>query len=484
MSRKDSPPAVVQPTIQSLGMAYSAPEWFRDAKFGIYMHWGVYSVVGRDEWYARHMYIPGHPDNAHHIKTYGHPSKFGYKDLIPLWKAEAFDADAMLDVVRRAGAKYFSPCAVHHDNFDLWDSTRIHKWNAANMGPKKDLIGMLRDATVRAGLRWGVTTHLARSVSWFNTNKNSDDGGDYDGNDPAYQDYYHGPSDDQSAWHPADPPKAWRELWRARLCDLIDRYEPDVLYFDGAVPFRGEDEFQTGLDVIAHYYNRSIERHGKLDSVMFLKDIDEYMDPFSHGLYVNNIASLDLEQCGAVRLMYRPWQTDFTVVKSGWSYNPAGELYDAGELIRLLVDVVSKYGCLLLNIPPTPAGQLEPRVVERLGEIGAWLAANGEAVYGTRPFREFGEGDNIRFTTKGDVLNIILFDWLADGRLTVKTMAAGDHAAVVKAISLLGTGESLPFEQTADGLVVTLPTAPPKGAAHAFVLKADCDRPMTPSWLN
>jgi len=142
----------IKPTIQSLGDNYRAPDWFRDAKFGIYMHWGIYSVIGRGEWYARYMYEVGHEDNLYHIKTYGHPSKFGYKDFIPMWNAEKFDPDAMLDAIRNAGARYFSPCAVHHDNFDLWDSTH-HKWNAANMGPKQDLIGELRDATRRAGLR-------------------------------------------------------------------------------------------------------------------------------------------------------------------------------------------------------------------------------------------------------------------------------------------------------------------------------------------
>ncbi|MHC4985147.1 MAG: alpha-L-fucosidase [Planctomycetota bacterium] len=473
----------VEPTIQSLGMAYEAPQWFRDAKFGIYMHWGVYSVVGRAEWYGRHMYIPGHEDNEYHIKTYGHPSTFGYKDLIPLWKAEKFDAEAMLDVVKRAGAKYFSPCAVHHDNFDLWDSTRYHKWNAANMGPKKDLIGMLRDATRAAGLRWGCTTHLARSVSWFNTNKNSDADGAYDGNDPAYQDYYHGPSDDQSSWHPADPAAAWRELWRNRMMDLIDRYEPDLLYFDGALPFRGEDDFQSGLDVVAHYYNRSIERHGKLDSVMFLKDIDEYMGAFSHGMFANNVASLDLEQRGANRLIYRPWQTDFNVVKGGWSYNPNDDLYGPEELIHLLIDVVSKYGCLLLNIPPTPAGELEPRVIDLLGEIGDWLTVNGEAIYGTRPFKEFGEG-GVRFTTDGDALNAILLNWPEGGGLTLKLLASGENAAVVKSVSLLATGEALPFEQTADGLTITLPPDPPGALKHAFVIQATCDRDMKPTWLR
>ena len=474
----------VEPTIQSLGMNYSAPTWFRDAKFGMYMHWGVYSVVGKHEWWARHMYIPGHEDNAYHTKTYGHPSTFGYKDLIPLWKAENFDADEMLAIIQRTGAKYFSPCAVHHDNFDLWDSTRIHKWNAANMGPKKDLIGLMRDATRKAGLRWGVTTHLARSCSWFNTNKNSDDGGVYDGNDPAFEDFYHAPSDDDSSFHPSNPPLKWRLHWQQRMMDLIDRYEPDLMYFDGAMPFRGDDNFRSGMEIVAHYYNRSIERHGKLDSVMFIKDIDEYLGQFSHGLYVNNVATLDLEQHGANRLRYTPWQTDYTIVRGGWSYSPGWEIYTAEEIIHLLVDIVSKYGNLLLNIPPKPDGTLEPRVIDVLTEIGDWLQVNGSAIYGTRPFKEFGEGDNVRFTTDGDVVNIILLSWPEDGKIQIRSLPRGDGSAVVRSVTFPATDEALPFDQAADGLSIRLAKSPPAGMKHAFILRAQCDRPMMPTWLN
>ncbi len=475
---------IFEPTIQSLGMNYTCPQWFRDAKFGIYMHWGVYSVAARHEWYGRHLYIPGHEDYAHHLATYGHPGEFGYKDLIPLWTAEKFDPDAMLDAIKRAGAKYFSPCAVHHDNFDLWDSTRIHKWNAANMGPKKDLIGMLRDATRRAGLRWGCTTHLARSCSWFNTNKNRDEQGPFDGNDPAYEDFYHAPSDDISEFHPSNPPLAWREHWKERMFDLIDRYELDLLYFDGALPFRGDDNFQSGLDVLAHYYNNSVARHGHLDSVMFLKDIDEYLGSFNHGLYVNNISSLDMEQHGASRLRYEPWQTDFSVLKYGWSYSPAAEMYPTEELIWLLVDVVSKYGNLLLNITPTPEGELEQRMVDLLAEFGSWLETNGEAIYATRPFSDYGQGDNVRFTTKGDVLNIILRHRPAEGCVRIDWPELERDPATIQAVTVLTTGEAMPFEQDDSGLTVTCPTHPQPGEKHAFILQAKASRPMSPTWLR
>jgi alpha-L-fucosidase len=487
----------IKPTIQSLGDNYAAPDWFRDAKFGIYMHWGIYSVIGRGEWYARYMYEVGHEDNLYHIETYGHPSKFGYKDFIPMWQAEKFDPDAMLDAIANAGAKYFCPCAVHHDNFDLWDS-KHHAWNAAKMGPKQDIIGLLRDATRRAGLKWGVTTHLARSYSWFNVSHNSDAGGAYDGNDPAYEAFYHPSSgEDQSSWHPANPPAAWRDQWRARMYDLIDNYEPDLLYFDGALPFRGDDEFQSGMDVLAHYYNRSIERHGKLDSIMFIKDIDEFMGSHSHGLYCNNVASLDLEHHGANRLLYRPWQTDYSILKYGWSYNPTAEMYSAEEMIWLMADIVSKNGTMLLNIPPAPSGELEQRVIERLAEIGEWLGVNGEAIYGSRPFAAYGQDADVRYTTQGDVLYAIVRELPADGKLVLRAlgsdvdlcaedalMPAGmRQTAAVQRVMLLATGESLGFEQAASRLTITGPSERPAGICDAIVFKIQCDRPMKPSWI-
>ena len=229
---------VFEPTKDSL-RAYACPVWFRDAKFGIYVHWGPTSVPAIDGWYARNMYVEGHRAYRFHLKTYGHPSVFGYKDIIPLWKAERFDPDRLVALFKRAGAKYFTPCAVHHDNFDLWDSQH-HKWNSVNMGPKKDITGLWREAALKHGLRFGITTHLARSYSWFNTNKGKDQEGPlagvpYDGNDPTYQDLYFEPHGDTDLRHPRNPPESWRRNWARRIKDLIDRYQPDHIYFDGAI---------------------------------------------------------------------------------------------------------------------------------------------------------------------------------------------------------------------------------------------------------
>jgi len=220
-----------QPTVESL-RKYECPEWFRDAKFGIYLHWGAYSVAEQGEWYARKLYDETTPEYKHHLEHYGHPSEHGYKDFIPMWKAENFDPDALLALFRRAGAKYFCPCAVHHDNFDLWDS-KHHEWNAVDMGPKKDLIGLWRQATLKAGLRFGVTTHLSRSYSWLNVANQADTQGPkqgvpYDGAQGKGRGLY--PPNDGQSTHPRAPlnaPRWWRDHWARRVKQLIDDYQPD-----------------------------------------------------------------------------------------------------------------------------------------------------------------------------------------------------------------------------------------------------------------
>jgi alpha-L-fucosidase len=473
-----SSPTRFEPNIQSLGFGYRAPQWFADAKFGIYAHWGVYSISGQQEWYPRNMYIPGHEANRYHIEHYGHPSTFGYKDMIPLWQAENFDPDALLDIVRRAGARYFCTCAVHHDNFDLWNS-RHHKWNAVNMGPKKDLVGMFREATLKAGLRWGVTTHLARSDQWFQTNKNSDEQGAYDGNDPAYWDFYFPPLPED---HDGHVTPAHREHWKARLIDLIDNYGPDLLYFDSAVPYTGPDNFQTGMDVLAHYYNRSIERHGELDSVLFIKNSSDIHGPFCGGLFVECIATLDSEHRSLPDIRYQPWQCDFPVLHNAcWSYNPSVGIYTAADILNLLTDVVSKNGCFLLNIPPKPDGTLEQRVIDLLAEIGRWMDINGDAIYDTRPFCPVAQGD-LRFTTKGNDLNIIVRQWPEDGQVVIDSIHGGAPLKV-ETVTMLG-GSELSFRQDEGTLSIDLPTQEPDALTAPYVLQARCDQPTTPSWIK
>lgn len=338
-----------KPTVESL-QHYQCPECFRDAKLGICLHWGAYSVVERGEWYARKLYGEGGEDYVYHLEHYGHPSEFGYKDFMPLWKAENFDPDVLLALFRRAGAKYLSPRAVHHDNFVLWDS-KHHHWNAVAMGPKRDIVDAWRDATLKAGLRFGVTTHLSRSCRWLNVANQSDTEGakkgvPYDGGQGGGKGLY--PPNDGQSTHPRAPlkaPKAWRDHWRKRLEQLIDDYQPGHLYFDCAVPFRGDDNGQTGMDVIAHFYN------ARPEGVMCAKE-----RPWQ-GLYTDGMTTLDYERGKASHILAEPWQTDDSI--GSWGYN--GNKPDATSDLQIdkFVDIVSKSGNLLLNIPIRADGALD-----------------------------------------------------------------------------------------------------------------------------
>ncbi len=476
-----------EPTIESLS-GYTCPEWFRDAKFGIYLHWGAYSVAERGEWYARKLYIEGGPDYDYHVKTYGHPSEFGYADFIPQWKAERFDPEALVALFKQAGAKYFTPCAVHHDNFDLWDS-KHHEWNAVKMGPKRDLIQAWREATLKAGLRFGVTTHLSRNYSWLNTANQADTSGPlkgvpYDGAAGKAPGLY--PANDGQSTHPRAPfkaPAAWRELWAKRVDQLVEDYDPDLLYFDCAVPFRGEDQGRTGLGVISHFYNERPE------GVMCIKQ-----RPWQ-GLYANGIATLDYERGKASSILPEPWQTDDSI--GSWGYNPSVPYMEPGLVVDKLIDIVSKNGNLLLNIPIRADGTLDQPATDVLVEVGEWLDINGEAIYGTRPWAVYGEGHreigahdkrskltakDIRYTAKPSrdgepgVLYALVMGWPKDGE-PIKfefvtelfkpspEMPGGPIASV----ELLGSSDPLDWEPHADGLLVTMPEEAP--CQHAYAVK-------------
>ena len=454
-----------EPTVESL-LDYECPEWFRDAKFGIYLHWGVYSVAEQGEWYARQMYIEGHPDYEHHVRTYGHPSEFGYRDFIPMWKAERFDPDRLVGLFKQAGARYFTPCAVHHDNFDLWNS-RHHRWNSVNMGPRKDIVGMWREATLRHGLRFGVTTHLSRSYSWFNVNKGADRTGSYkgiryDGSDPEYSELYFEPHEDTNRHQPVNPPESWRRLWALRIKDLIDHYRPDHLYFDGAVPFLGEDRARTGLGVIAHYYNQNMSRHdGRQEGVMCLKKVND------HGYFFDGIATLDIERSRSGDTLLNPWQTDTSI--GPWGYRAGAEYRSVTEIVQELVDIVSKNGNLLLNVPPKADGTLDEETEEILRGIGAWLKVNGEALYGTRPWVMAAEGD-LRFTRKGEDVYVTAFAWPEPGA-PLRVRALGDINEVGKVIdvALLGHAGAIDCRQNAEDLTITIPQT--RACTHACSFK-------------
>ncbi len=466
-----------EPSWESLSN-YQCPDWFRDAKFGIWAHWGPQSVPMFGDWYAKHMYEQDGPHGqyAHHVEKFGHPSQFGMKDIFPLWTAEKFDPEALMELFVEAGARYFVSMGVHHDNFDLWNSQHT-RWNAVNMGPKRDILAAWQSAAKKHDLPFGVSEHLAASFTWWQTSHGTDNTGDfagvpYDGNDPQYEDLYHrlaAPGD--NAWYSNDP--QWACDWYRRIRDLLDQYQPDLLYSDGALPFG-----KVGLTMLAHFYNSNIEQHnGKLEAVYNLKDWSQRP---GHGDFREGIGVQDVERGGLSQINDAPWQTDTSIgdwfYNQNWQANDTGTMYrGAPWVIRNMVDMVSKNGNMLLNVIQRPDGSLDEEVQQLLSEVGVWMKINGEAIYQTRPWRIYGEGDteveegafkedfsfsaaDIRFTQAKDqsALYAIALGWPASGKLHIKALAR----ETINSVNLLGHNGELAFEQNADGLMVTLPQTP------------------------
>lgn len=447
---------------------YEAPAWFKDAKLGIWSHWGPQAVPRIGDWYARLMYVPGTHQYDHHVKNYGHPSKFGYKDIIPLWKAEKFDPDALMKLYKDAGAKYFVSMGVHHDNFDLWNS-KHHKWNAVNMGPKQDIVNDWKKAAKKQGLRFGVSEHLGASYSWFAPSHSFDqfwplNGVGYDGENPEYADLYHSGKDkpyrNSSSWYTDNPES--QKNWLLRINDLVDQYKPDLLYTDGGIPF-GE----LGRSFVADYYNKNIKNNGgRLEAVYNHKNIGS-------GEFILKAGVQDIERGVMEGISPYPWQTDTS--NGDWFYNDNYGYKSSAQVIHMLTDVVSKNGNLLLNIVQYPEGDLPPESYRLLKEMAAWIKVNGDAIYETRPWKIYGEGptaaaaghfkeeDNytaqdIRFTTKN---NVLYATTLAEPAGQIKILSLGTSSKLldkkIKDIRLLGYDKKLEWRQETDHLLVTLP---------------------------
>src|SRR5690242_7402859 len=356
---------------------YQYPQWFRDAKLGYWAHWGPQAVPRQGDWYARKMYIENDPDYKYHLGHYGHPSKFGYKDIIPLWKAERWDPEKLMKLFKKAGAKYFVSMASHHDNFYLWNS-KIHRWNSVNMGPKKDVVGLWQKAAKKEGLKFGVSEHLAASFNWFQPAHGADKTGPmagipYDGANPEYWDLYHTPADssDVRNWLSNNP--GWQKEWFNVVTELIDKYKPDLLYSDSKLPF---DE--VGRTMLAHFYNQSMKDNTRVNVVYTCKEP-------SMGKWAQDVERGVLEDINPY-----PWQTDTSI--GDWFYKTGQKYKSSDEVIQLLMDVVSKNGNLLINVVQTPEGDLEQDVLDIIDGISKWIAANGEGVYSTRPWKVYGEG--------------------------------------------------------------------------------------------
>jgi alpha-L-fucosidase len=469
-----------EPTVQSLKQ-YQTPEWFRDAKFGIWAHWGPQAVPRQGDWYARFMYVPGHPHYDHHVKTWGHPSEHGYKDILPLWTAEKFDPEALVERYAAAGARYVVSMGVHHDNFDLWNS-KHHRWNAVAMGPQRDIVGEFKAAARRRKLRFGVSEHLGASYTWWYPNHLYDQfwpkmGIDYDGADPRFADLYHDNRSEPflnrpSTWYTQNP--RFQQIWFDRVRDLIDSYEPDLLYSDGGLPFGA-----VGRSLVAHYYNSSIARGGKLDVVYNNKALGS-------GEFHKEWAVEDVERGVLEGINPLPWQTDTS--NGDWFFNDHHPYKSTDDITAMLADIVSKNGNLLLNVVLHADGSLPPESDRLLSELAPWMEVNSEAIHGTRPWTIFGEGpsetaggafeenanytpQDIRFTTKGERLYAITLRE-PQGQVAITSLAQSNphESRAVRRVRLLGHRGRIAFRQSGQALVIDLPATLPTRHGSAFAI--------------
>lgn len=463
-------PTSYEPTWTSL-TKHPYPQWFENAKFGIYFHWGVYSVPAYgSEWYPRWMYVDtlvwGTQFYDHHVKTYGKPDKFGYKDFIPQFKAEKFNADEWADLFRRSGAKFVGPVAEHADGFSMWDS-QLNDWNAKKMGPKRDIVGELETAIKKKGMKFITTFHHQWEWGWYPTWDTLTDC-----STPQYAGLY-GPKTLPGAFDYKNPNPApsleWFQLWKNKTIEVIVKYQPDMVWFDSRLSFI-PDSIKRNL--LAYYYNKGVEWNREVSMT------------YKVGELPANSAILDIEKGAMEDIEKFPWLTDTSVDDASWCYNLYPKYKTSQKLIDYLITIVSKNGQLLLDIPPKPDGTIPDEVKSILLDMGDWLAINGEAIYSTRPWIKFGEGPtsdgkgdfndkipaytskDIRFTTKGDTLYALVMALPSDGKTLITSLPAGKY--VIGDVELVGTRKKLKFTQNHEGIEVRLPKTLPSKFAFAL----------------
>ncbi len=462
---------------------YETPQWFSDAKFGIFIHWGPYCVPAyRNEWYPCNMYdstfyrtVNGevyHPFN-HHKATYGDQKTFGYKDFIPMFKAEKFDAVEWADIFERSGAKYVVPVGEHHDGFAMYAST-ITRWNSVDMGPKRDIVGELAKAVRATGSKLGVSSHFSENWYYY---KHSDE---FDTGDPQYADLYGRPHEEGA---PADA-KFLKEF-EDRTKEIIDLYEPDLLWFDGA--FNAHEGMYSKLDIMAYYYNRAQEWDKGV--VLNYKNNDRHT-------WRDGAAVLDIERGKLDGIRSMPWQTDTSLGRYNWGYSSNMIVKTANEIIDELIDIVSKNGNMLLNIAPKSDGTIPDDQVKVLLEIGEWLKVNGEGIYATRPWKLSEEGPTVqdlggnshmnelkakdtkftgqdfRFTTNGrDIYAISL--GMPEKEVAIKTLHKDSeyYDYKIKSVSILGYGK-VNYKLTDKALIIDVP-ADAKLTEEAVIFKIE-----------
>ena len=452
------------PTWESLAQ-YECPSWYQDAKFGIFIHWGVYSVPAfGNEWYPRQMYLLNGTTYKHHLEKYGPQDKFGYKDFIPMFKAEKFNADEWAEVFRKSGAKYVIPVAEHHDGFAMYD-TRLSEWNAVKMGPKRDIIGELATATRKHGMVFGLSSHRIEHWWFMNGGKKIPS----DVQDPKYAGLY-GPAMEEKDTLTAE----FMNDWLLRCTELVDKYQPQVFWFDWWIEQKAMEPYRKTF--AAYYYNRGEEwKRGVVIN-------------YKNESYPESVAVYDIERGSSKATKKYPWQTDTSIGKRSWGYIDGEENKTPNSLIDDLIDIVSKNGNLLLNIGPKADGTIPQEQIDVLLEMGKWLDINGEGIYGTRPWKIAGEGPtenpdggfgeskrsdysakDFRFTAKGNAVYMFCMDIPTDKKILVKALAlTGDPAKPIKSITLMGSQEPVKWKQKADVLEITTPKTMPCGHAIGF----------------
>ena len=469
--------AKYSPDWKSLAGHNEAPDWFQDAKFGIYFHWGVYSVPEfGSEWYPHWMHMSDDSTHwsdktsnidvmksiyNHHLKTYGHPSKFGYHDFVPMFKAQKFNPEEWAELFQKAGAKFAGPVAEHHDGFSMWDSD-VTPWNAKKKGPKRDITGELKKSITSKGMKFITTFHHARnlqrgtkdSVEYWDSHYPLLEGMPPSSKDPELALLYG--NIEKEKWH--------KEVWFAKLKEVVDKYQPDIIWFDSwldRIPEQYRKEF-------AAYYLNEADKWGK--EVVIVRKQDDLPLDFS----VDDIEKARKNDVGA-----KVWMTDETISKGSWSYTKDLKTKDTKDLVHVLVDIVSKNGVLLLNISPRADGSISQEQQKVLLEIGQWLKVNGESIYGTRPWVTYGEGPtkepeghhknahmflnikysskDIRFTSKGNSVYATLLGWPEKSEVLITSFAKKGFQGKVSNVSLLGSDQKIMWKLEDNGLKVTFP---------------------------
>ncbi|ARV16556.1 alpha-L-fucosidase [Polaribacter sp. SA4-12] len=456
---------------------YECPEWFRDAKFGIYTHWGVYSVPkDESDWYGTYMYKEGHPNNKTHKENYGDPKEFGYKDLVPLFKAPKFDADEWADLFVEAGARFAGPAGEHADGFSMWDS-KVNEWNSVDKGPKRDIVAEMEKAIRKRGLKYVVSLHHSWLWGWFPTWDESTDCAD-----PNNASLY-GEKVPETAWQVGEgqnyyqvnpmPSAAFEKVWLEKVKEVVDGYSPDLLWFDNRVQILSE---KVRKEMMAYAYNAADKKE------------QEFVLTFKRPDFPLGTGTVDLERNRMPKIYPEPWLTDNSISKQKWIWHKDLKCYPTNNLVDDLVDIVSKNGNLLLNVAPHPNGTIPDDQKQRLREMGKWLKLNGEAIYESRPWLIYGEGpteiktghladmkfdgfgdEDIRFTTRNGQLYAIALGWPESGILSIKSLSSTSYNDKIEKIELIGSESKITFKQTVAALEIQLPKNKP--CKHAFVFR-------------